>query len=113
MAKRINVIALVAFGLGLSVVVVDDAHAAKSRTIEYTCQNGPAMTVTYVTEGPDIVDILYVYDGPPSAMRAAKKSPKNKRRFRDGENSVLLKPNANKIEYREGADLFDVCTAVK
>jgi hypothetical protein len=67
--------------------------------------------VTYYTKGPDIVDLKYVYDGPASAMRFAKKSPINKRLFKDGAKRIVLTGTGVKsVRYSE-AKFFDKCTA--
>jgi hypothetical protein len=81
------------------------------QTIKYNCMNGPQLVVTYYTKGPAIVDLKYVYDAPARAMRFARKSPINKRLFKDGANRLLLTGTGVKsVRYSE-ANFFDKCTA--
>jgi hypothetical protein len=89
-----------------TLLLAASVNGASAAGLRYNCQNGPQLTVIFSEP-----TLRYVYDGPDSAMRTMRAVPGNPRLFRDGRNSITLRPNRARVEYREGQDLFDRCTA--
>lgn len=84
--------------------------SAQTAGVRYNCQNGPQMTVIYQQSNGQY-SLRYVYDGPESAMRTMVSANVYNKHFKDGPNSITLEPDTNMVDYREGNDLYDRCTA--
>ena len=108
---RIKFTTLTTAALAILASALTSQAYAQSRTVEYDCQNGPPLIVTYQRQG-NTLSLRYVYDGPRSAMRKMRMHRGNKRHFKDGANSITLEPNPGLVDYREGNDLYDRCRAV-
>ncbi len=84
--------------------------SAQMAGVRYNCQNGPQMTVIYQQSNGQY-SLRYVYDGPESAMRTMVSANVHHKHFKDGPNSITLEPDTNTVDYREGNDFYDRCTA--
>lgn len=104
-----NASTLAAAAFGAFLTFGSQQAAAETRVVEFNCQNGPQLTVAFTRHSGDNISVRYVYDGPRSAMRSMRRTHHN--HFRDGRNWLAIQQQQGVVEYGEGQDLFDRCTA--